>query len=157
MYIDNLHYSLLSTYYSLCYREIHTICLPEDFYTYSMLQTRAHNKTTARFLHGIFYVRQAYTQQVKKKGSTFNNTYPHSGWINCHLVSCGKRYRTCVCGVSVRTNSVPQDSATQQTIFSQLSLQFCILFVNSSVVFDMLCNIRQYMHDTVLYAPDIKP
>lgn len=32
IYLDNLHYSLLSTYYTLCYREIHANCLPEDFY-----------------------------------------------------------------------------------------------------------------------------
>lgn len=83
-------YHKTSTYF-LCYRDM---------------------PTTVRFLHGIFYVREAYTQEVNQKASTFNNTYPHSGWINCHLVSCGKRYRTCVCGVSARTNSVPRDSAT---------------------------------------------
>lgn len=128
IYLDNLHYSLLSTHYILCDREIHTICLPGDFYIYSMLQRHVHNKTTVRFLHGIFYVRQAYTQEINQKASTFTNTYPHSGWISCHLVSCGKCYRTCVCGVSARTNSVPRDSATQQTIFFTINttILYCI-------------------------------
>lgn len=110
-------YSPLSTCYILHYREIHTISLQEHFYMYSMLHRHFHNKTTERFLHSIFYYRQTNTQEVNQKASTFNNTYPHSGWINCHLVFCGKRYRTCVCGVSVRTNSVPRDSETQQQFF----------------------------------------
>ena len=151
---DNLHYSRLSTVYAT---EKYTIFLPEDFYIHSMLQRHAQNKTTVRFLHGIFYVKQAHTQEVNQKASTFNNIYPHSGWINCHLVFCGKCYRTCVCGVSALTNSVPRDSATQETIFSQSALQLCIVFVNYSVVFNMLCNIRQSMHNTVLYTSDIKP
>lgn len=118
-----LHITLYATekYMPLVYQKTSTYMI------YSMLQRHAHNKTAVRFLHGIFYVRQAYTQEVNQKASAFNNTYPHSGWINCHLVSCGKCYRTCVCGVSVRTNSVPRDSATQQTIFLQLAPQFCFV------------------------------
>jgi hypothetical protein len=40
------------------------------------------------------------------------NTYLHNGWINCRPVFCGKRYRTCVFGVSAQTSNVPLDSET---------------------------------------------
>lgn len=167
--------------YILCFRDIYIGSQLQDFYTIYILTiciihccihitfyATTHHLSTRRLLH-IFYATETCPQQdnckiftwdiqeVNQKASTFNNTYPHSGWINCHLVFCGKRYRTCVCGVSARTNSVPRDSATQQTIFSQSALQLCIVFVNYSVVFNMLCNIRQSMHNIVLYTPDIKP
>jgi len=61
-----------------------------------------------------------YTQYTSQKAAICN-TYPHSGWINCRPVFCGKHYRTCASGVSAQTSNVPQDSETQQNVCSRLA------------------------------------